>query len=161
MKWVIDSKRATDLLNGGYLPQGGLSIDAAEHARIISSLKSLLADSARQVGIETFDEIGEIYEPFQDDHMLRAELLSWRMLEDGLLLRLAQFLHEHAPQHAITLTFDIGDDPTRILESPLITVFPTEIVGGFDHCDLNDTPRFLGFPEAEHAGDGKPDPVAS
>ncbi len=149
MKWVIDSQRATDLLNNGYLPPSGLSTDDAEHARIVDALKSLLTEAGLKVGIEDFEEVGELYEPFQDDHMIRAELLSWRMLQDGLFSRLADFLRTQAPLHAITLTFDIDDEPARMLESPNITVFPNEIVGGFDLCDLDDTSQLLGFPEVE------------
>jgi hypothetical protein len=149
MKRIIDSQRATDLLNNGYLPPSGLCTDDAEHARIVGFLKSLLAEAGLDSGIEDFGEIGEVYEGFQNDHMIRAELLSWRMLQNGLLTGLAKFLKTHAPLHAITLTFDIQDEPIRMLESPNITVFPNEIIGGFDLCDLNDTPQLLGFSEAE------------
>ena len=149
MKWIIDNQRATGLLSNGYLPLSGLSADDAEHARIVDSLKYLLTEAGLKVGIQDFDEVGELYLPFQGDHMIRAELLSWRMLRNGLLSQLADFLQIHAPLHAITLTFDIDDEPTRMLESPFITVFPNEIVGGFNLCDLSDTPRLLGFTEAE------------
>ena len=145
MKWTIDNQRATELLNNGYLPQSGLRSDASEFAHIIDLLKNLLIESAQEIGINDFDDIGDIHYGFQDDHMIRAELLSWQMLQAGLLSQLAQFLQTHAPHYSITLTFDFDDELSRGLESPNITVFPSEIVGGFDLCDLSDTAELLGF----------------
>ena len=64
---------------------------------------------------------------------------------NDLLIKLATFLKSSAPNHAVTLTFDFDDDPERELESPLITVFPDEMVACFEECDLPDTKALLGF----------------
>ena len=101
-----------------------------------------------QSGVSS-DEVGELdYFDNGGELAFRGELLHWGVLIDGLLLDFASFLTESAPNHIIILTFDFQDAAERYLESPTIIVFPNEIVGGFDLCDLDDTPKLLGFEQS-------------
>ena len=146
MKYTINKSRVEEILNRGYIPPTGLTASEAEHGILVDSLRRMIASSAEKMGILDQDEVGDVYPSFQNDHLLRVELLSWRVLCDGLLPRLASFLQTNAPAHSIVLTFDFQDDAQRALECPFIVILADEILGDFEVCDLGDTQTLLGFP---------------
>jgi len=145
MKYTVNNQVASLILNEGFVPASGVTETEDGHQILAEQLQSRLLERAKRVGIRSMDGVGEVYLGFQNDHLLRTELLSWRMLKDGLIEDLAAFLRANAPTHAIVMTFDFQDDPERGLECPFIVVFAEEAIGGFELCDLDDTQTLLGF----------------
>ncbi|MGJ8657242.1 MAG: hypothetical protein ACSHX6_12400 [Akkermansiaceae bacterium] len=145
MKFTIDERRAAKLLSEAYIPETGRGYTEEENGSLLKSLRSVIADKANHLEI-SIEEIGVVeYYSNGGELAFRGELLHWGILTNGLLLDLSSFLGTFARSHIIILTFDFQDEPDRYLESPTIIITASEIVGGFGLCELEDTPKLLGF----------------
>lgn len=142
---TIDAGRVEQALNNGYMLESRTDACAEEFYRVHEAFASLLEKAGAKIGIFEPMEIGETYDNYQGDNLIRAELTSWKLVASGLVEGLAKFLKESAPEFAIILTFDFWDVKERLLESPVVLVTPTEIVADFDLCELSDTPSAFGF----------------
>ena len=155
LKFVEDSKRAINILNHGYTPEGEAPSGEEKFADMVNGMKELLGNLGVELGLYSHDELKDmwlsydcgfgIHEPYQGDNLIRMEVCSWKMMTGGLMETISDYLKVAAPEFGVVFTTDIDDSEERALESPTIVILPELVIGEFRLCDLADTKTCLGF----------------
>ena len=155
LKFVEDSRRAINILNKGYIPEGEAPCSKEKFTEMVSGVKELIANLAVELGLYSYDEFKDMYlsyesgfgihESYQGDNLIRMEVCSWKLMTGGLMETISDYLRGAAPEFGVVFTTDIDDSEERALESPTIVILPDLVIGEFRLCDLADTRTCLGF----------------